>query len=162
MIGGVREGRPGQREVTRRHNAGLRPGASCGEGDRAPELVTSREQPEDLGARGAEGAVSGAVLRKRRRWEGLGLVGEPVCTVDQLRTSIWASPGEHLLSSEEVTQGGDGPDRRERTLVVQQQMLASSIPVGRAKEGFAFWSKPTSPAPGLFLPEADCREESPV
>src|SRR5207302_4555965 len=62
LVGGVGEGRPREREVSGRGEAGFDPRAAGGEGDRAGETVAAREPSEDLGARRAEVAVSGGVF----------------------------------------------------------------------------------------------------
>src|SRR5438132_4849466 len=102
--------------------------------NRGTEPVAFRKQSQDLGARGAEGAVPGAVFRKRRRWKSCWLVGEPVLARDHTSPAIGARPREHVLSLEEVAQRGDGADRPNARLPSQQQMLASKIAFVRAKK----------------------------
>src|SRR5207237_479403 len=80
------------------------------------EPVAFRKQSQDLGARGAEGAVPRTVFRKRRRWKSCWLVGEPVLARDHTSPAIGARPREHLLSLEQIAERGDRADGRKRTL----------------------------------------------
>src|SRR5207253_9670043 len=96
----------------------LSPRAPRGQSNRGTEPVAFRKQSQDLGARGAEGAVPGAVFRKWRRRKSCWLVGQPVLARDQPGPVIGPGPGEHLLSLEEVAQRGDGADRPKRSLAV--------------------------------------------
>src|SRR5438132_14030645 len=91
--------------------------------NRGTEPVAFRKQSQDLGARGAEGAVPGAVFRKRRRWKSCWLVGEPVLARDHTSPAIGARPREHVLYLEDVEQRGDGVDRPIRTLDVHEVEL---------------------------------------
>src|SRR5437588_5681781 len=129
------------------NNSRLSPRAPRWQSNRGTEPVAFRKQAQDLGARGAEGAVPGAVFRKRRRWKSCWLVGEPVLARDQPGPAIGARPREHLLSLEQIAERGDRADGRKRTLPSQQQMLASKIAFVRAKKSLTSASTPTSPAP---------------
>src|SRR5438105_224264 len=82
--GGGGEGCPGECEVFGRGEAGFDPGAAGLESDRAPEPVAAGEPFEDLGAGGAEVAVSGGVFGEGRCGEGGRLVGEPLLAEDRL------------------------------------------------------------------------------
>src|SRR5437016_6268267 len=57
LVGGLAEGRPGEREVAGRDGARLEARAAGGEGHRGSEDVAAGEEAQDLCARGAEVAV---------------------------------------------------------------------------------------------------------
>src|SRR6266542_5406494 len=118
LVRGRGEGRPGQCQVASRDETRLDARALSRERHRAAEAVATREEPEDLGAGGAEVAVSGGVLRERRRREEGRLVGEPRLAVDRLGAPAGPAPGADPLAGEEVADGGDRPHRVEGALVV--------------------------------------------
>src|SRR6266498_562807 len=97
---------------------GSTPRATGGKRHGSAEAVAEREAFEDLRTGGAEVAVTGRVLGKRRRRKRRRLVGKPGRAVDEFRALIWAAPGAHHLVAEECANCRDGTYGVERTLVV--------------------------------------------
>src|SRR6266540_6258990 len=112
------EGRPGQRELTGRDEAGLDARAPDRKGHGAAEAVAAGEQLQDLRAGRAEVRMAGRVLREGWRREGRRLVGKPRFAGDRLRATAGAAPGADLLPGEEVADGRDRAHRVVGTLVV--------------------------------------------
>src|SRR6516164_9388563 len=88
LVGCLREGSPGQDEVSRWHSAGFDFGAPDREGHRVAEAIAPGEELEHLGGGGAEIAVTGRVFREGRRWIGDWLVRGPARAVDHLRALV--------------------------------------------------------------------------
>src|SRR5207244_3231648 len=118
LVGGVRERLPGQRHVICGRDTGLRPRASGRKRDRGAELVAPREQPEDLGASGAEVAVPRRVAREGRRREGGWLKRQPRLAGDRARAQSGARPRADLLAVEQDTDRRRGSAAHKRALLV--------------------------------------------
>src|SRR5438270_7333019 len=118
LVGGGGEGCPGECEVFGRGEAGFDPGAAGLESDRAPEPVAAGEPFEDLGAGGAEVAVSGGVFGEGRCGEGGRLVGEPLLAEDRLCAASGSGPCANRLCQEGGADRGDRAHRVVGALVV--------------------------------------------